>query len=108
MHAASSSTSDHGGLRFFSGETEDNKEYKRWKNWVLAKMLTLDKMPKEAKGAYVFTLLSGKALECVEHLDPSAYQKEGGEKVLFDLLDQPFLRRRSRMRCPSPSPRSSI
>ena len=90
MHAASSSTSDHGGLRFFSGETEDNKEYKRWKNWVLAKMLTLDKMPKEAKGAYVFTLLSGKALECVEHLEPSAYQKEGGEKVLFDLLDQRF------------------
>ena len=88
MRAAASQ--DQGGLSFFSGESEDHKDYRRWKAWVQSKMMTLDKMPKEARGAYVFTLLSGKALECVEHLDPSAFQKEGGEKVLFDLLDQRF------------------
>ena len=88
MSAAASQ--DQGGLKFFSGESEDHKDYRRWKAWVQSKMMTLDKMPKEARGAYVFTLLSGKALECVEHLDPSAFQKEGGEKVLFDLLDQRF------------------
>ena len=86
----SAASSDQGGLKWFSGENEDAKEYRRWKAWVQAKMLTLDKMPKEARGAYVFTLLSGKALECVEHLDPSKYQVEGGDKTLFDLLDARF------------------
>ncbi|CAK9117488.1 unnamed protein product [Durusdinium trenchii] len=83
-------SSDHGGLKYFSGDSEDQKEYRRWKAWVQAKMLTLDKMPKEARGAYVFTLLSGKALECVEHLEPSKYQTADGEKVLFELLDARF------------------
>ena len=61
------------------------------KPWVANKLLTLsDKVPKEAHGAYVYTLLSGKALECVEHLDPAEYQKEDGQAVLFKLLDQRF------------------
>ena len=59
-----------GGLRYFSGESEDGKEHERWKLWVGNKLLTLDKFPAEAKGAFVFTLLTGKALESVEHLDP--------------------------------------
>ena len=79
-----------GPLRFFSGESEDSQEYKRWKVWVMNKLLTLDKLPKAAKGAYVYTLLAGKALESVEHLDPSEYQKEGGDQILLALLDQPF------------------
>ncbi|CAK9004412.1 unnamed protein product, partial [Durusdinium trenchii] len=73
--AGASSSSD-GGYRIFDGEQEGSKEYKRWKVW--------------AKGAYVYTLLQGKALECVEHLDPSDYQKEGGDLVLFNLLDARF------------------
>ena len=79
-----------GPLCFFSGETEDSQEYKRWKVWVMNKLLTLDKLPKNARGAYVYTLLAGKALECVEHLDPSDYQKEGGDRILLELLDQRF------------------
>ena len=80
-----------GSLRSFSGDTEDAKEYRRWKVWVLNKLLTLeDKVQPKARGAYIYTLLSGKALECVEHLDPSSYQKEGGEKVLLDRLDKRF------------------
>eukprot|EP00435_Cladocopium_sp_Y103_P025542 s52_g6.t1 len=77
-------------LRFFSGESEDTKEYRRWKVWVQNKLLTLDKLPSSAKGAYIYTLLSGKALECVEHLDPKDYQIEKGEDVLWSLLDQRF------------------
>ena len=53
-------------------------------------MLTLGKLPKSATGAFVFTLLTGKALECVEHLEPSSYQVEGGDKVLLALLGQRF------------------
>ena len=80
-----------GSYRVFSGEDEDALEYKRWKAWTLNKLLTLsDKIAKEARGAFVFTLLQGKALECVEHLDPSTYQCADGEKVLFGLLDKRF------------------
>ena len=52
--------------------------------------LLATRIPDNAKGAYVYTLLSGKALECVEHLEQSAYQKAGGEKIIFELLDQCF------------------
>ena len=59
--------------------------------WVTNKLLTLgDKCPAEARGAYVYTLLSGKALECVEHCDPALYRKKNGEDVLFALLDKRF------------------
>ena len=61
-----------GSARVFSGENEDGKEYKRWKVRVTNKLLTLDsKVSEKARGAYVYTLLSGKALECVEHLEPT-------------------------------------
>ena len=76
-----------GSLRYFSGDSEDSQEYKRWRTWVKNKILTLDKLLKAAAGPYIFTLLTGKALECVEHLDPTSYQKEGGDAVLLDLLD---------------------
>ena len=79
-----------GAIRCFSGEDEDVKEYRRWKTWVQNKLLTLDKLPKNAKGSYIYTLLSGKALETVEHLKAEDYQKEGGEQTLWDLLDARF------------------
>ena len=79
-----------GSIRCFSGEDEDVKEYRRWKTWVQNKLLTLDKLPKAARGSYIYTLLSGKALETVEHLKAEDYQKEGGEAVLWDLLDARF------------------
>ncbi|CAJ1407221.1 unnamed protein product [Effrenium voratum] len=77
--------------KVFSGETEDAREYKRWKTWVSNKLLTLDtKVPEAARGAYVYTLLSGKALESIEHLEPEEYQKKGGEQVIFRILDARF------------------
>ena len=79
-----------GAVRYFSGDGEDPQEYKRWKTWASNKLLTLDKLPKTAKGAWIYTLLTGKALECIEHLAPEDYQKEGGERVIWDLLDQRF------------------
>lgn len=85
--ASASGTVDLGGSKTFSGEDEDHKEYKRWKTWMSNKLLTLsDKIPASARGAYVYTMLAGRALEAVEHLEVAEYQKEGGEKVLFELL----------------------
>ena len=87
---ASSSSVEATG-RVFTGDTEDALEYKRWKTWILNKLMTLEsKVPEAARGAYVYTLLGGKALDCIEHLDPSEYQKSGGEKVILDLLDRRF------------------
>ena len=78
------------GIRYFTGENEDGKEYKRWKVWTLNKLVTLDKLTPEARGPYVYTLLSGKALEAVEHLDPQDYHKKDGEKILWQILDARF------------------
>ena len=63
------------------------------------KILIMDKLPKESRGSFIYTLLQGKALEIVEHLDPSEYQKEGGDAVLFALLDKrwPALERSDEM-----------
>ena len=77
-----------GGLRYFSGEESDHREYRRWKQWVQNKMRTMDKLTEEAKGSFIWTLLSGRALEVVEHLREEDYQVKGGDKVLFDLLDR--------------------
>ena len=84
--AGAASSSSEGPMRFFTGESEDTREYKRWKVWVQNKRLTLEKLPKRALGAYVYTLL----LECVQHLEPAEYQKEDGIQVLWQLLDQRF------------------
>ena len=48
----------------------------------------MDKLTKESRGSFVFTLLQGRALEVIEHLKPEEYQKEGGDDVIFKLLDR--------------------
>lgn len=89
--ASTSASTDLGGSKTFTGESEDGKEYKRWKQSVTNKLMTLqEKLPAKAHGAYVYTLLGGKALETVEHLEDSEFHREGGEKVLFKLLDERF------------------
>ena len=75
-------------LKYFSGDDADYKEYRRWKTWVQNKMMVMDKLSKSARGAFVWTLLQGRALETVEHLKPDEYQVEGGDTVIFTLLDQ--------------------
>eukprot|EP00435_Cladocopium_sp_Y103_P017727 s923_g4.t1 len=84
-----------GPLKYFSGEAEDSKEYRRWKTWVQNKLLTLDKLPKASHGAFIYTLLTGKALEAVEHLEPELYQVTDGDKVLWSLLDARFPQKES-------------
>ena len=48
-----SDTLDPGGsVRCFSGDSEDYKEYRRWKLWLVNKIATLDKLPKTAPGPF--------------------------------------------------------
>eukprot|EP00435_Cladocopium_sp_Y103_P041471 s1396_g11.t1 len=56
--------------------------------WAKNRMRAMDKLPKDARGSFIWTLLSGKALEVVEHLPAEKYQCEGGEDVIFELLDK--------------------
>ena len=51
-------------------------------------MRVMDKLTKDSRGSFVFTLLQGRALEVIEHLKPEEYQKEGGDDVIFTLLDR--------------------
>ena len=51
-------------------------------------MRTMDKLAEDSRGSFVWTLLSGRALEVIEHLKESDYQVKGGDKVIFDLLDK--------------------
>ena len=76
------------GYKYFAGDDCDHREYRRWKQWCLNKMAVMDKLPKEARGSFVWTLLQGRALETVEHLKDEEYQKEGGDLVIFELLDR--------------------
>ena len=90
MSSGASSSESSGRIRYFCGESEDYKEYRRWKLWLSNKFKTLDKLQPDARGPYLFTCLTGKALETVEHVEPSEYQKDGGETVLLKLLDARF------------------
>ncbi len=58
--------------------------------FAIKSLIAMDKLPKSAAGAFIFTLLTGKALDCVEHLPPEAYQKEGGDELLLQILDRRF------------------
>ena len=65
--AGASLPSDPASGKVFSGENEDPLEYKRWKTWVSNKLMTLDsKVPKEARGAYVYTPLAVSKLKMID------------------------------------------
>ena len=87
---AANSPGDSGFTRMFSGDNEDSEEYRRFKVWCTNKMMTMDKLPTKARGAYVYMLLGGKALECIEHLSMEDYHVEQGDEVIWKLLDQRF------------------
>ena len=56
-------------LQRFSGDDDDaGKALKKWKAWVLARMITVKDLSKEQRGPWLFTLLDGRALEACEHL----------------------------------------
>ena len=65
-----------GAFRYFSRDSEDGREYKGWKTWAQNKLLTMDKLPETPKGAFIYALLSGKALEAVEHLKAEEYRRK--------------------------------
>ena len=84
-------SADDRGLKRFSGEDDDpGRQLRRWRAWAQAKMCTMEKLSAKQQGPFLYTLLDGKALEAVEHLELDALQVEDGAKKVFDLLKERF------------------
>lgn len=80
-------------MRVFTGEGEKaDEDYRKWKRWMRAYLgkERLKGTPAEAFGDIVFTLLEGKAADAVDRLDVEDWEVDGGEALIFDILDQRF------------------
>ena len=76
-----------GGFKRFSGAWANGRDLKRWKTWCLSKMITMTTLTKEARGPFVFSMLDGDALTAVEHLEFAAFAVDGGETLIFNILE---------------------
>ena len=85
-------SNDERSLKRFSGEDPDDagKQLRKWRNWAEAKMYTLKDLSLKQQGAWLYTLLDGKALEAVEHLTLTELQKEDGAETLWKILTARF------------------
>ena len=84
-------SSDDKGVKRFNGEDDDpGKQLKKWTAWAKAKMFTMKDLSAKQRGPWLFTLLEGKALEAVEHLEFEDLSKEEGEQALWNALKKRF------------------
>ena len=83
---------DGGGGQYnrFSGADLDGKAYRQWKLWVRAKMLSMKDIQKSQRGPFVYCLLEGLALECVEHLQLEDLSKDDGDEAIWKVLGERF------------------
>ena len=76
-----------GGYKRFSGAGANGRDLKQWKTWCLSKMITITTLTKEARGPFVYSMLDGASLTAVEHLEFPEFALEGGENVIFNILE---------------------
>ena len=85
---------DDRNLKRFNGEEGESgdagKQLRKFKNWCQARMATMKDFTAKQQGPFIYTLLEGKALEAVEHLDLEDLMKEDGAKGLWEILRQRF------------------
>ena len=84
---ATPSTDQTGGFKRFSGAGASGRDLKRCKTWCLSKMITVSTLRKEARGPFVYSMLDGDALTAMEHLEFPEFAMEGGENVIFTILE---------------------
>ena len=85
------SSADDRGLKRFNGEDDDpGRQLRKWRPWATAKMFTMEKLSAKQQGPFLYTLLDGKALEAVEHLEMEKLQVEDGAKLIWELLRERF------------------
>ena len=76
-----------GGYKRFCGAGANGRDLKRWKTWCLSKMMTMTTLTKEARGPFVYSMLDGDALSAVEHLEFAEFAIDGGENLIFNILE---------------------
>ena len=76
-----------GGYKRFSGAGANRRDLKRWKTWCLLKMISMTTLTKEARGPFVYSMLDGDALTAVEHLEFAEFAIDGGENLIFNILE---------------------
>ena len=81
---AASSTDKIGG---FDGAGANGRDLKRWKTCCLSTMITVTSLTKEARGPLVFSMLDGDALTAVKHLEFAEFAVDGGETLIFNILE---------------------
>ena len=50
-------------------------------------MITMTSLTKEARGPFVYSMLDGDALTAVEHLEFAEFAVDGGETLMFNILE---------------------
>ena len=81
-------TSDAAGrCKRFSGAGANGRDLKRWKKWCLSKVITMTTLTGKARGPFVHSMLDGDALTAVEHLEIAEFAIEGGENLIFNILE---------------------
>ena len=84
---ATPSTDQTCGFKRFSGAGANERDLKLWKTWCLSKMITLSTLTKEVRGPFVYSMLDEDPLTAVEHLEFPEFAMEGGELVIFTILE---------------------
>ena len=84
-------STDDRGLKRFNGEEDDpGRQLRKWRSWAMAKMYTMEKLTAKQQGPFLYTLLDGKALEALEHLELEKLQVENGAQVVLEILRERF------------------
>ena len=66
-----------------------SESYATFRKWVKTHMF-LKEMKPAMKGAFLFNQLDGVAYNACEHLEFEEYAKEGGDVLIWTLLDKRY------------------
>ena len=80
-------------VKRFAGEgTNPPREYKQWKRWARAylKVQASRGMKEDAFGSVLYTLLDGAALRAFDAVDMNDIEQDGGQDVVFQVLDERY------------------
>ena len=80
-------------VKRFAGEgSNPPRDYKQWKRWARAylKVQASRGMKEDAFGSVLYTLLDGAALRAFDAVDMNDIEQDGGQDVVFQVLDERY------------------
>ena len=78
--------------RFAGDGANPPRDYKQWKRWARAylKVQASRGMKEDAYGSVLYTLLDGSALRAFDAVDMNDIEQDGGQDVVFQVLDERY------------------